>query len=293
MAAIFREEHHHHEKETAHMELNQVINTFNELSQHILPKTYLPAMYDVAFTRRRAGLSTKIPRSNEGVNGLKVFLTFITKWPWAWRAMSEFGFTPTGNKFASNEQYAQLSCHAAAAIVSLTEIEATEQGRWTDIIGRQMTALSKTFPYYMRALLWSSQNAQKALGKVASVNGLEITLDNAGLWNTSTTDICKLFEPGMIVQAYRSTAKVGAPVEISAVDKKLGKITLDSDPGLADNDIFVLADIGGMDVPYTTLFPGILDVIDDDNTFQGMNRSTATNAGFRAVVKSASSPGSA
>lgn len=270
------------------MEISQIINTFNELSAYILPKSYLPAMYDIAFSRRRAGLSTKIPRSIDGVEGLKVYLTFITKYPWAWRAMSEMGFTPTGNKFDSNEQYAQLSCHAASAIVSLTEIEATQQGRWTGIIGRQMDALSKTFPYYMRALLWTSQNAQKALGKAASVNGLVITLDNVGLWNTETTDRCKLFEPGMIVQVYRSTAKVGAPVEITAVDKKLGTITLASDPGIADNDIFVLADVGGLDVPYTTLFPGILDVIDDDNTFQGMDRSTATNAGFRAVVKSAS-----
>jgi hypothetical protein len=89
----------------------------------------------------------------------------------------------------------------------------------------------------------------------------------------------------MFVQTLTSAfVKKGNPVEITGVDKKLGKITLASDPGIVDNDIFVLSDIAGLENGYNASGPGIFDAIDDDNTFQGVDRSTAANAKFRAVV---------
>lgn len=269
-------------------QITDVINSFSDLTNHLIPKSYLPAIYNVAFKRKRSWFCNRVPRSSEDVDGLKVHLTFLKKLPWSWRSMSEFGYTPTGSKFDSAEGSAQLGCHAASAIVSLTELEATEQGRWTNILDKQMMALSETFPYYLRSLLWTSQNSQKALGKVASIDSTTVTLDNAGLWNTETIDRAKLFETGMFVQAYRSTAKVGSPVEVTAVDKTLGTVTLASDPGLADNDVLVCSDIAGLDTPYSSLCPGILDVIDNDNTFQGINRSTSGNEAFQAYVKDAS-----
>jgi hypothetical protein len=268
-------------------EITDVINSFNELTQHLIPKAYLPTIYELAFKRKRSWLADRVPRSSENVEGLKVYLTFLTRLPWAWRSMSEFGYTPTGAKFDSNEQYAQLSCSAASAIVSLTELEATAQGRWKDIVAKQMSALSRTFPYYVRALLWTSQNSTKALGKAASIDGTLVTLDNEGLWHTATEDRAKLFEKDMYVQVYRSGVKVGAPVRITGVDRKLGKIQISSDPGVADDDVFVCSDVAGLDQPYSTLMPGILDVIDDDNTFQGINRDTTGNEDFRAVLKDA------
>ena len=60
-----------------------VINSFNELSEHLIPKAYLPVIHDVAFKRRRSWLANRIPRSNEGVTNLKVYITFVTKLPWS------------------------------------------------------------------------------------------------------------------------------------------------------------------------------------------------------------------
>lgn len=267
--------------------VTDVINSFSELSAELIPKAYLPTIYDLAFKRKRSWLANRIPRSSQGIEGLKVYLTFITQLPWSWRAMSEFGYTPTGSKLDAAEQSAQLSCNAAAAIVSLTSLVAMEQSRWPGMIEKQMMALNRTFPFYVRGLLWSSQGAKKALGKVASVAGLEVTLDNAGLWNTATANRCKLIESGMYLQAYRGTAKVGSPVRVTSVDKDAGTFTVDVDPGLADNDVFTFSDAIGLDVPYSDLMPGILDVIDNDNTFQGVDRSAAANADFRSVVTSA------
>lgn len=269
----------------------QVMNSFNELSQELIPKAYLPAIQNVAFKKKRSWFTNRIPRSNKDVNGLKVYLTFLTKLPWAWRSMSEFGYTPTGSKFDAEEQNAQLSCHAASAIVSLTEIVATASdgpARWKQIIQKQMEALSSTFPYYIRAQLWSSQNSKKAIGKAASIDGTTVTLDNDGLWHTEEEDRAKLFEPGMFVQVYRSDSKVGSPVEVTSVNKGSGTVTLASDPGVQDDDVFCISDIAGMDVPYSEDMPGILDVIDDDNTFQGIDRSSTGNEQFQAVISDAS-----
>lgn len=268
----------------------QIMNSFNELSQELIPKAYLPAIENVAFKKKRSWFTNRIPRSSKDVNGLQVYLTFLTKMPWAWRSMSEYGFTPTGSKWSAEEQNAQLSCHAASAIVSHTEIEATAKegpARWKQIIQKEMEALGQTFPYYIRAMLWSSQNSKKAIGKAASISGTTVTLDNAGLWNTATEDRAKLFEPGMFVQVYRSDSKVGSPVEVTSVNKGAGTVTLASDPGVQDNDVFCISDIAGQDVPYTDLMPGILDVIDDDNTFQGIDRSASGNEQFQAQIQDA------
>lgn len=277
-------------------ELNyaKTLNTFNDFSGPIIRDVYLNPIYNAAFLPERSLMASKIPRSSEGVgNNLRVRIPFITRYPWSWRHLNaQDGYTPVGGKFAAAEQYAQLSSHAACATASLEEIVMMQSSAnaWTDIITAQMEALGKTFPMYMLALLWTSQGGMKALGKAASISGTTVTLNNTGLWNTTAGDRAKLFEIGMVVQVYHGTAKLGAPVTITGVDRFADKIILDADPGtgITANDIFVCSDLGGMETPYNTDFPGLLDVIDDDNTFQGIDRSAEAGRPFRALVESAS-----
>lgn len=268
------------------MNETQVIQSFNELSAHLLQKVYFGSLYEVAFRKKRSWFTNRIRRSSEGVSGLKVAMTYLTEYGWSWRPMSEFGFTPTGSKLDSAEQYAELSCHAASVQVNLKSILATEgdQSRMGSILDRSMKGLFETFPYYIRNMLWTPQSG--VMGVALSKSGLTVTLDNAGLWNTATKDRAKLFETGMYVQVLDSAGeKKGNPVKITAVNKTLGTVTLDSDPGVVDNDLFVLSDIAGLDDVYNTSCPGIFDVIDNDNTFQGIDRSLAANAKFRAIVQ--------
>jgi len=268
------------------MNEKQVINTFNELTSELITKDYLPTIYNLAFERRRAEFVNRIPRSSENVEGLQVYITYLTKVPWAWRAMSEFGYTPTGAKFDAEEGYAQMGCHASNAIVSLTELEATKQGRWQNILDKQMRAIKETFPYYVRALLWSSQNSKKAIGKVSGVSNATVTLDTSGLWYDTSSKVAHLFVPGMFVQAYSGDSKVGSPVEVTDVDFKNGTVELASDPGLSAGDLFTCSDVGGLDQPYCENCPGIYDVIDDDNVFQGIDRS-AHGSKFKPVIQDA------
>jgi hypothetical protein len=262
------------------------MNSFTELSTDILQKVYFGALYEVAFAKKRSWFTNRIRRSNDGVKGFKVNMTFLTDYGWSWRPMSEFGYTPTGSKLDSEEQYAELCCHAAAAQVTQKAILATEGdvSRMGSILDRSMKGLMETFPYYIRNQLWTPQTG--ILGQAVSKSGLVITLDNVGLWNTNVLDRAKLFEPGMYVQVLDSNGdKRGNPIRIDAVNKTLGTITVSSDPGIADNDTFAMSDIAGLDDVYNTSMTGIFDVIDDDNTFQGVDRSAAAGAKFRAIVE--------
>jgi len=270
--------------------ISKACNLMDTLGEALVHHVWAPLLEVALAPDKGTWFQKRIPRNSDGVSGLELRIPFLTELPWAWRGMREEGYTPTGSKFASGSMTAELTCHAYSMMVGLFELEKSgaDQSAIKDIMNRHGQWMVRTYPYYLRAILWTSNGAQKAMGKVVSVNGLEVTLDNAGLWNTGLKDRAKLFEPGMILQAYRSTAKLGSPVKVTAVNKGTGVITLDEDPGLADNDTFVCADIGGLDIPYADGCPGILDVLDDDNTFQGVNRSTAANAWARAVVKSGS-----
>jgi hypothetical protein len=266
-----------------------VFDTFADLSVAAIRDVWMPTLQRMAFNLKRSWFVNRVPRNSQYVGkNLKVNIPFLTGYGSSWRPMSAMGFTPTGSPIKTAKQYAQLGCHAGAIQVNLEAIKATggDASLINGIMSEQMTGLMETFPYYIRALFWTPNAG--ILGQAVSISGLVVTLDNVGLWNTATTDRAKLFEPGMFVQTLTSAfVKKGNPVEITGVDKKLGKITLASDPGIADNDVFVLSDIAGLENGYNVSGPGIFDAIDDDNTFQGVNRSLAENAKFRAVVTNA------
>lgn len=266
-----------------------IFDNFASLSEAAIRDVWAPTLHRMAFNLKRSWFVNRVPRNSQYVGkNLKVNIPYLTGYGSSWRPMSAMGFTPTGSPIKTAKQYAQLGCHAGAIIVNLEAIKATQgdAAMINDIMTEQMTGLTETFPYYIRALFWTPNAG--ILGKAVSASGAVVTLDNAGLWNSATTDRAKLFEPGMFVQTLDSSyAKKGNPVEVVGVDKKLGKVTFASDLSFADNDVFVISDIAGLKNGYNASGPGIFDAIDDDNTFQGVDRSSAENAKFRAVVTSA------
>ncbi|OGV45199.1 MAG: hypothetical protein A2017_06570 [Lentisphaerae bacterium GWF2_44_16] len=272
---------------------NQIFDTFTALSTATLEKVYLPHLYEVAFRKKRSYLLDRLTRSSEGVKGLEVYLTFLAEYGWSFRPMSEMGYTPSGAPFTALEQKAKLGCHAATIAATLEAIMATDgdHSRIGDLLARLMKGVHETFPHYMCQAIWSGTSG--VIGVVLSVSGSVVTLDNVGLTNTHVYDRAKYFVPGMFVQALTSAGvKRGDPVKVTVVDKVAGKITLSSIPtGLADNDMFVVSDIAGLENGYNQSTPGILDVIDDDNTFQNTDRSLAANANLRALVRNNSGTG--
>jgi hypothetical protein len=263
-----------------------VMNAFDDLTAELLEKVYFGALYNIAFRRKRSWFVNRIERRSDEVQGLEVNLTFLKTYGWSWRPMTEFGFTSTGDKLEGAEMTARLGCHTASAQVTKTAIEGTDGdfSRIGSIVDRSMRGLLETFPYYIRALLWTPESGILGRADGAAVANV-VTLDNTGLPHSNQRDAARYFEPGMVVQVYDlAQAKRGTPVHIISVDKELGTITLESDPGIALGDLFTLSDIAGQDETINQSSPGVLDAIDDDNTFQAVDRSLATNEALRSVV---------
>lgn len=278
------------------MNTDAIIRYVASLGSVVLREAWLDYFNKVAFDPERSWFVKRVKRTTRGVKGLKVHIPFQVRNPIVWRGMTEKGYTPAGADIQYGSQEFELACCVAAANASYKEVIACgmDYSKIVDLVNEKANNLVETFPYYLRAILWSPQGANKAVGVVASVGGtgnLTITLDNAGLWNTEQADRCKLIERGMYLQGYDGTSltKKGDPVCVIDVDKDAGTFTLESSTvTFADNDYFVPSDAGGLDDPKFDC-PGVLDVIDDDNTFQGINRAAAANRWARAVVQDGSS----
>ena len=268
-----------------------VYSTFSELGDAIVRQCWLPVIEKVAWDPKGRWTIERLNRTDKGVEGFEVRIPFNTEIPIGWTGITEHGYTPTGAQESYDYQKFKLACAATAANATFKEVVGCDMKSTAirDLVNRRVENLVKTFPYYLRAALWSPQAAKKAVAVVASVGGtgnLTITIDNAGLWNTETKDRCKLLERGMILQGYNGSTdlKKGSPVRIAHVDRINGQFTLhSSDVTFADNDYFVPCDSGSLDDPVLDM-PGILDVLDDDNTFQGVNRALAENSWARAFV---------
>ena len=268
---------------------------FNDISSVVIRDAWLDRFNDVAFDPDRSWFVKRIKRTTRGVKGLKVHIPFQTRNPIVWRGMTEKGYTPAGSDIQYDRQEFELACCVAAANATYKEVLGCgmDYSKIVDLVNEKASNLIQTFPYYLRAILWSPQGANKAVAVVTTLNtyNLTITLDNAGLWNTNQADRCKLIERGMYLQGYDGSTlvKKGDPVCVVDVDKDAGTFTLESSTvTFADNDYFIPSDAGGLDDPKFDC-PGVLDVIDDDNTFQGVNRAAANNRWARAQVQDGSS----
>lgn len=273
-------------------DIGQLVTAVASVGDELMRKAWLPAIYNMAFEPKRSWFLNRLPRSSKGITGLTVSVPYITRGPHGWRGMTRAGYTPSGAPIASSEGSFTLGCCAAAAVVSYEELTACglESSKIKDCLRFKADILAKTFPYYLRALLWTSDAAFKAVARQAgTASGSVITIDNDGLWNTVAKDRAKLLEPGMYLQIHDGDGvRLNVPpVQVTAVDRVLGKMTLDDVTNTGENYLYVPTDVGGLDAPGMTNFPGILNVIDNDNTFQGVDRSA--NSWAQAVVTSASS----
>ncbi len=279
-----------------------VFRSYTQIGDELLRKAWAPTIYNVAFEPHGRWLTNRIPRTSRGVVGMEVNIPFQVETPVAWRGMTAHGYTPSGADRKYAQQKFKLSCAVAACNATFEEIKACGMSNAAikDSINQKARDLVKSFPYFLKAVLWTTTGSGKAVGVVASVGGTgncTITLDNAGLDNTITEDRCKLLVRGMVLQGYDGSTnlKKGAPVTVADVDYDLGKFVIYGDESgnapttFSDNDYFVPADPGGLDIPAMTNVPGIPDILDDDNTFQGINRALPTNRWARAYCEDKSS----
>lgn len=265
-----------------------IMNVVSTFGNALVKDVYLPNLYDVAFEKRRAHpIEERLIHSSDNLvspDAIDVKIDFIKQYGWSWTPMTEMGYTPAGAVIDDEQMTATMRAHAATAVINYHAMVKTggDHSKMGSIIDRAMQSLTETFPYYLRGTLWSRENG--VLGQVASVSSSVITLDNAGLDHSHANDYAKYFEVDMVVQVLTSAGvKRGNPTRITA--KTATTITLENIPaGVVDNDVIVMSDLGGLDSVYNVSSPGIFDVLDDDNTFQGVDRTTAAGEKFKAVI---------
>jgi hypothetical protein len=259
-------------------------------AQYFLNDEYMGAIKDLLILDHEHPLLSRCKERADVVDGLTALIRWKTSLGFSFRPISERGYTPTGAPRDSARQSFTLRGHAAALQVTLHELQRCngKASAIGNLLTDKMDDIVTVFPHYKR-LLWMLPSSG-VLGVAASIATTTVTLVNTGLWNTHAYDLNKRFLRGMWVQVLTSAGVArGGPVRVEEVERDANgagdTIVLSSDPGVQATDLLVITDIGGLEHGYNQFGPGLLDIIDDDNTFQGTNRATTGNQDFRAYVQ--------
>ena len=147
------------------MDEEKIYRYWAELTDEIIRKAWLPTILDVAFEPKGRWIINRLKRTSKGVNGMKVHIPFKKEDPIAWRAVTEHGYTPTGANSKYAQQFFELGCAVAACNATVHEMKACAMNNSMikDIANEKARTLVETFTYFLRAVLWSHQNADKAV----------------------------------------------------------------------------------------------------------------------------------
>lgn len=277
---------------------DKLFHYWTEIADQLLQKSYLPGLNE---TLKRASsdswLLSRLKKRSDCVRGTRAHLLFMPQVGWGWRPVHPSrGVFPSGGKPTLGEMSFRLAMYGAGIQLSLEEIANLSPDNPESLIPLMDTKVQPVFQGFPSFLQVMVRTPQSGIVAVASANesSLAVAVDNAGLWNTASGDRVKWLEEGMFLQWYRGVReKVGGPVEIAYVDHDGNKVYLKESRAVLDNDFAVLTTIDGDEDMYyiagedgsdQEMSPGIYDVLDDDNTFQGVDRSQAANHWARATV---------
>ncbi len=266
------------------IDVNKVTNTMAELAVNVIDPAIMPIMTDMMLPEDTNSYMTKKLRANKNKIGKvnltnqKIEMPAITGVNYGFRSISEGGITPTGSKITTDKMSVAFGHFIGGINASDREIEVAMDSRTliTSLLMEKWRGLMATVPYYIRANIWNGQSGVQGVVDAGGVTGDVLTLTATGMNISDARDITRYLEEDMIVQIMDATGttKRGEPVKIIDVDKLGAEIILEAMPaGVAATDILVFADTTGDENDFGNGTQGIFDVIDDANTFQGIDRS--------------------
>lgn len=261
---------------------------FLDAASVLIRTKYIPKLVDLTKLVEKGPVRSRIPVSGKNVVGRSAVFTFMDKSAHAGRPVGYLGWTPVGGTVDGKEQSYTLGRYMVPLTLELMdELNAKNQiGFLSDYVGKQFKRMAETNDLLFRTSLMTAETG--ILGEVASVSGNTVTLEYTSgppTWFSTIYDANSPFHRDTYVQAYTSAGVArGGPRLITNVIYESATITLDDTTGLADGDYFVMTDAGGQEDTRGAWGPGLLDAIDDDNTFQGMNRATAGNERYKCLV---------
>jgi hypothetical protein len=279
--------------------MDKLFYDYLQLSEQLLVKTYLPGLQKII---NRAStdswLMKNLKKRSDMVRGTKANILFMPRQDWGWRPVHPgTGVFPSGGKVHLAEMGFRLAMHGAGIQINLEELANLGPDNpegLIDLMGTKMDPIAEGFPTYLQLMVRTPQSGIVLVASAAE-SSLGVAVDNYGLPNTVTGQRLKWLEEGMYLQWYRGVrTKVGEPVPITYLDHDNNVVYLAESRAVADNDFAVVTTIDGdEDMFYIggtgtgneqEMSPGIYDVLDDDNDFQGIDRSLAVNNWARAVV---------
>jgi hypothetical protein len=161
-----------------------------------------------------------------------------------------------------------------------------------DLVQAKLETMTRGFNWVDKLVVYAPTSG--TIGEVASVSGNTVTLEisGTGLEYASAIDANRLFDQGASVQVYTSAGVArGAPRAVTGLRYRGRTVVLDDVTGIVDGDILVATDTSGLTDTRNQWGVSLWDAIDDNNTFQGIDRSDAVNLVFRSYVEAAGGAG--
>lgn len=271
---------------------NSVFEDFAGAASAIIREAYTPLFPSLLLGLMQGPIRQRLSRNGNFVQGgNKAVLTFDTQESFGFTPVPRFGITPAGgtsgavaSSFALTRMMAGVQWEEDDILSARTSTSLVR-----DLVARKMDSLVRAWAAQDKVMVHGPSSGY--IGRAYSISGTTVTLRHSGntssqLWYDNEKDCNRLFSDNMFVQVYNGTTKVGNPVFVDFIEYLSPTIKLSADPGVADGYYFMPADSLGINDGYNLFGPGLLDAIDDGNTFQGINRSNYPR--FRAYVKDGS-----
>lgn len=273
-------------------------NTFNSQTAFfdtIVREAYLAenSLRDLMLGQPSGPIRRQIRRGSDLVTGIKAKVTFLTNRTFGVSPTPRFGVTPTGGvetgkdmewempRYMVGAQWEEMDARQAAQNLSLMK----------NLVMEKINGMTKAFNFLDKLIVYAPSSG--TIGVIGSISGNTVTLVNTGLQYASTIDANRLFDQGASVQVYSSAGvKIGGPRNVTGLRYRGNTIVLDDVTGLSTTsagEFIVPTDTSGLTDTRGQWGVSLWDLIDDNNTFQGIDRSLAANLVFRAYVEDGSS----
>ena len=264
----------------ADLTASDIFTAFSDLSNDVVEEPFIKRkVMDVAQPiEEYSFFADRVKDNEDAVVGIRAKIPFKTAGNNSIRPISRTGYFPDGNPVAVDSQEFTLKGIAATAAVTHEDLLATNGNHvlMANLMVDALQDIYNMYPRYRRMNIWTPSSG--VICVAASISGTTVTVDNDGLMNNHAYDRTKLLWRNMYLAVYSSAAAFKGVVKVTGKNDKLGTFTINADTsptGIADGDMFVISDIAGAEDGYNNSSTGLYEILDDDNTFQNVDRTAA------------------
>ncbi len=278
----------------------QLFEAFSGAFEDVVRKAYTPLFPSLLLGEMTGPIRQRMSRNSNLVReGLNAVLTFKTQDSFGVSPLERFGTLASGGTIGGVETEIALLRFNAGTQWELEDIRRARnsQSLLKNLVSAKMDRMPAAWAAFNKVLTLGPQSgaigvySETTAGTTSTVTLRHSGNTDSGLVYNSPKDANRLFSDSMFVQWYNgSDVAQGDPVFVTFLEYLSDQVTFNALPtGITAGWYAVPTDSLGLTAGYNLFGPGLFDAIDDDNTFQGIDRSTSANARFRSFVHAATS----